>query len=73
MHGVMGSNPDQVKTFFSGRHHVVILHYTKNYYTKVLYFPEVYNHTSLYALLQVVPVSIPPLFVCNVVLPTVGN
>jgi hypothetical protein len=30
------------------RIHVVILHYTKNYYTKVLYFLKIYNRTSLY-------------------------
>jgi hypothetical protein len=28
--------------------HVVILHYKKNYATKVPYFPKIYNHTSLY-------------------------
>jgi hypothetical protein len=35
-----------VKFFYAAI--VVILHYTKNYYTKVLYFPKIYNHTSLY-------------------------
>jgi hypothetical protein len=46
--------------FLSGRHYVVILHYTKNYCTKVLYFPEIYNHKSFYVQLQVALVSLPP-------------
>jgi hypothetical protein len=33
---------------FSCSRHVVILHYTKNYSTKVLYFPRIYDHISLY-------------------------
>jgi hypothetical protein len=49
MHGVVGLNPGEVKIFFlSCSRHVVILHYTKNYYAKVLYFPKSKNHTSLY-------------------------
>jgi hypothetical protein len=28
--------------------HVAILHYAKNYFSKVLYFPKIYNHTSLH-------------------------
>jgi hypothetical protein len=42
-------NPGEAKTNFSlscSRH--VVLHYTKNYYIKVLYFPKTYNNTSLY-------------------------
>jgi hypothetical protein len=48
-HGVTGSSPGEVKFFFlSHSHHVVILHCTKNYYTKVLYFLKIYNQTLLY-------------------------
>jgi hypothetical protein len=39
MHGVMGLNPGQVKLFFC---------FVQLSYTKVLYFPKIYNHTSLY-------------------------
>jgi hypothetical protein len=46
-YGVAESNP-QVIFFLSCRRHVVILHYAKNYYTEVLYFPKIFNHTSLY-------------------------
>jgi hypothetical protein len=48
-HEVMGLNPSQVETFsfLSCSRHAVILHYTKNYCTKVLYFPKIYNHTLL--------------------------
>jgi hypothetical protein len=46
----MESNPGEVGTLFflPCSRHVFTLHYTKNYYTKVLYFLKIYNHTSLY-------------------------
>jgi hypothetical protein len=45
----MGSNPGQLKTLFlSCNRHVDILHYTKNYFPNGLYFPKIYNQTSLY-------------------------
>jgi hypothetical protein len=45
-HGVVGLNAGHPKTFFSFMQaHVVILHYTKNYYVKVLYFLEIRNHS----------------------------
>jgi hypothetical protein len=34
--------------FLSCSQHAVILHYTKNFFSKVLCFPKIYNHTSLY-------------------------
>jgi hypothetical protein len=49
MHGVIGLNPGQVKFFFlSCSCHVVILHYTKNYFPKVLNLPKIKNHISLH-------------------------
>jgi hypothetical protein len=48
MFGVMGFNPGQVKTFISCSRHMIILHYTKNYNGKVLHFPDIFYHTSLY-------------------------
>jgi hypothetical protein len=48
MLGVMRSKPDQVKHSFPCSSHVVILHYTKNLHSKVLYFMKNYNLTSLY-------------------------
>jgi hypothetical protein len=45
---VMGSNPGQVIFLLSCSRHVVILHYTKNYYAKVVYIPKIYDHTLLY-------------------------
>jgi hypothetical protein len=40
--------------------HVDILHYTKNYFSKVLYFPKAITIHHCMALLQVALVSIPP-------------
>jgi hypothetical protein len=34
--------------FLSYSHHVVILYYPKNCYTKAFYFPKIFYHTSLY-------------------------
>jgi hypothetical protein len=34
--------------FLSFGRHVVILYYTKDYYTRLLYVPQIYNQTSLY-------------------------
>jgi hypothetical protein len=49
MHVVVGSNPGAIKIIFlSCSRHVVILHYTKNYFSKVLYFLKTFHHTSLY-------------------------
>jgi hypothetical protein len=47
MHSVMRPNPGQVFFFFIS--HYVILHYTKYYNTKVLYFLKIYNQASLHA------------------------
>jgi hypothetical protein len=40
MYMIIGSNPGRVQIFFivSCTHYVVVLEYTKNYYTKVMYF-----------------------------------
>jgi hypothetical protein len=46
--GVIGSNPGPVKKILLCSRHVVILHYTKNYYSKVLCFPKIFSHASLY-------------------------
>jgi hypothetical protein len=46
--------------FLSCSRLIVILHYTKNYYTEVLYFPEIKTIHHCKALLQVALVSIPP-------------
>jgi hypothetical protein len=44
----IGLRSSQIKTFFfCCNFHVVILHYAKNY-SSVLYFPKVYDHTSLH-------------------------
>jgi hypothetical protein len=48
MHGVIGSNPSEVKFFFSCSRHAVILHCAWNYFDKLLYFPKIFCHTSLY-------------------------
>jgi hypothetical protein len=45
MHVVIGLNPGS--HFFSCSHYVVISHYTKNYCTKVVYFLEIFHHTSV--------------------------
>jgi hypothetical protein len=61
MLGVVGSNPCQVNTFFlyfMQAH--VILHCTKNYHTKILYFPKIYDIHHFMVLLQVASMSIPP-------------
>jgi hypothetical protein len=50
-HGATGSSPSKVNFFLSCSRHVVILHYTKNSCNKVLYFPKILNHTSLYGLI----------------------
>lgn len=34
--------------FVSCSHYIVILHYTKNYHTKVSHFSKIYHCTSLY-------------------------
>jgi hypothetical protein len=34
--------------FLSCSRHVVTLHFAKNFYTEVLYFPKISYHTSLY-------------------------
>jgi hypothetical protein len=78
MHGVMGSNPGQAETFFflSCSCHVVILHCTKNHFPKVLYFPKIYNHTSLYGPIASGTSVDPTLQVClaaMMVFPIVGN
>jgi hypothetical protein len=50
MHGVIWSNPGQVKyfLFLSCSCHVVILYYPKNYFTKVSYFLKIFYHTTLH-------------------------
>jgi hypothetical protein len=53
----MRSNPNEVKKFVSCSRHVVILHYTKNYETKVVYFPKSITLHHCMALLQVALVS----------------
>jgi hypothetical protein len=60
MLGVMRSKACQVKTFLSCSRHVAMLHYTKNYFSKVLYFRKCITIHHSMALLQVVLVSIPP-------------
>jgi hypothetical protein len=39
------------RCFLSCNRHVVILNHTKNHYTKVLYFPKVFSHTSQHVLI----------------------
>lgn len=46
--GNQGSKPSQETVFFISHTSRFILHYTENYKTKCLYFPNVYNHASLY-------------------------
>jgi hypothetical protein len=47
MDGVIELSAIQVGTFFSCSSYVT-LRSTKYYYTKVMYFPKIHNHTSLY-------------------------
>jgi hypothetical protein len=49
-HVVTGLNPGQanILLFVSCSRHAIVLHYTKNYCTEVVYFSKIYNHTSLY-------------------------
>jgi hypothetical protein len=75
MNGVAGSNPGQIEIFLCSRR-VVILHYTKNYYTKVLHFLKIYNHTSLYGPIASGTSVDPTSQIClsaMLVLPIVGN
>jgi hypothetical protein len=60
-HGVTGSNRGDVEiSFLSFSRHVVILHYRKNYYTKVSYFKKSISMHHRMALLQVALMSIAP-------------
>jgi hypothetical protein len=76
-HGVIGLNPGEVMCILlSCRRYVVILHHTKNYYTKVLYFMKVSNHTSLYGPVASGASADPTSQVCSsavLVLPIVEN
>jgi hypothetical protein len=44
----MGSNTGEVIFLVSCSGHVVVLHYTKNYCTKVVYFSKIHYRTSMY-------------------------
>jgi hypothetical protein len=49
MFGVMGSKLGQAKNVSPCSRYVYILHYAKNYFYKVWYFPKIHNLTSLYS------------------------
>jgi hypothetical protein len=74
---VAGSSPARVEIFFlSCSRHVVILHHTKNYFTKVSYFPKIFYHASLYGPTASGASVDPTLQVCSsamLVLQIVGN